>query len=364
VRISVVIPAHNAAAFIAEALASVFAQTRPVDEVIVVDDESTDGTADVAGAHPVRLVRTGRQSGPAGARNRGIEAASGEVVAFLDADDVWEPDHIAVVGGLLERHPAAAVAFARVATLGERAFVLAGEHPDGVAFDARAELIHDNFIGQAAALVRRDVLAAVGGYDVAPEVAYAEDYDLWLRIADRWPFVGDHRVTVRYREHVGQRSREADRPVAARWVARRRCWRRADDAGRGARPRPGCCAGRGCTTSARRGSATTGGGSTRCSATTRSCRRRRVRRRRPPVALAPRAVAPLARGRRRGAPAAERPPAARRAGALRAARHPAVASGRQPPRPVTAWRGRAAAPRPRWPVGGGAPTARAPPPVG
>jgi glycosyltransferase involved in cell wall biosynthesis len=90
--VSVVIPCYNAASFLREALESALAQTHPPDEVIVVDDGSTDNSADIAGAFglPVRVIRQANQ-GESVARNRGIEEARSEWVAFLDADDVWRP---------------------------------------------------------------------------------------------------------------------------------------------------------------------------------------------------------------------------------------------------------------------------------
>lgn len=88
--VSVVIPAHNAAAFLAEAVASVRAQTVPVTEIIVVDDGSTDATPAVIAALGVRSLRK-EKGGAAAARNRGAELATGEWLAFLDADDLWLP---------------------------------------------------------------------------------------------------------------------------------------------------------------------------------------------------------------------------------------------------------------------------------
>lgn len=108
-KVSVVIPAYNAARFIEKALASVCAQTRPADEIIVVDDVSGDDT--VACLEPwvrdgrVVLVRHAANTGPGGARNSGVERATGDVVAFLDADDEWFPNHLALGAAALEAHP-------------------------------------------------------------------------------------------------------------------------------------------------------------------------------------------------------------------------------------------------------------------
>ncbi|MDR5708499.1 MAG: glycosyltransferase family 2 protein, partial [Armatimonadota bacterium] len=93
--VSLVIPAHNAEAYLREALDSVFAQTRPPDEVIVVDDGSLDRTPEIAASYGdrVRLVRQPNR-GEAAARNTGVRVAQGELIAFLDADDAWLPGYL------------------------------------------------------------------------------------------------------------------------------------------------------------------------------------------------------------------------------------------------------------------------------
>ncbi|HYC53548.1 MAG TPA: glycosyltransferase family A protein [Candidatus Binatia bacterium] len=95
-HVSCIIPAFNAERYLAAAIRSVLEQTRPPHEVVVVDDGSTDGTAEVAQRHgyPVRLLRQAN-AGPAAARNRGIRESRGDILAFLDADDLWEPDKLA-----------------------------------------------------------------------------------------------------------------------------------------------------------------------------------------------------------------------------------------------------------------------------
>jgi len=104
-RISVVIPAYNAGRYIGRAIDSVLAQTRPPDEIIVVDDGSTDDTAAVVRGYgdKVRFIRQ-ENAGASVARNTGIEAATGDWIAFLDADDEWLAEHLRLHAGLLERN--------------------------------------------------------------------------------------------------------------------------------------------------------------------------------------------------------------------------------------------------------------------
>ena len=108
--ISVVIPAHNAARFLAEAVASVRAQTRPAAEIIVVDDGSTDETAPLAAQLGVKVI-TQKQAGAGAARNHGAEAATGQWLAFLDADDLWGADKLAWQWAWMQDHPATDVVF-------------------------------------------------------------------------------------------------------------------------------------------------------------------------------------------------------------------------------------------------------------
>lgn len=113
-RTSIVIPAYNAARCLPETLATIVAQTTAPDEVIVVDDGSVDGTADVASAHPVvTRVLTRENGGICPARNDGIEASTGELVFNLDADDLWHPEYLERMIGLMTDHPEASSGFAR-----------------------------------------------------------------------------------------------------------------------------------------------------------------------------------------------------------------------------------------------------------
>jgi glycosyltransferase involved in cell wall biosynthesis len=105
--VSVVIPAYNAAATLGEALASIRVQRRPVTEIIVVDDGSTDATADIATATAGVTVLRQANGGAAAALNAGMEIASGSIIAFLDSDDLWTPDAVAVHLENLSKRPEA-----------------------------------------------------------------------------------------------------------------------------------------------------------------------------------------------------------------------------------------------------------------
>jgi glycosyltransferase involved in cell wall biosynthesis len=224
-RISVVIPCYNAERYLAEALTSVERQTRKVFETVVVDDGSTDGSVEVARRFGVRCILSPRRAGPAAARNRAIAAAEGDVIAFLDADDVWTPNHCELVAGLLEAHPTADVAFSRFRTFGDGEMLSSADFPAGVVYDAFRSLLAHNYVAQATAVVRRAALNDIGGFREHAEIAFAEDYDLWLRMARHHAFVGVNDVTVRYRLHPGQRWKRRAEVVHGTWRARHDAWR-------------------------------------------------------------------------------------------------------------------------------------------
>lgn len=187
-RISAVIPCHNAAPWIGEALRSVTAQTFPACEVIVVDDASTDGSLDAIQAAGVKahVLRT-RKGNAAAARNVGIEAATGDWVAFLDADDMWLEHHLERAATLLrEGRDVAFQAFAHewYADGG----IVRRECPWPVA-EPRAGLKDSDFVEYfrrhlmfytSTVVARRDVLVERGMFD--PSLPRRHDMDMWLRV--------------------------------------------------------------------------------------------------------------------------------------------------------------------------------------
>ncbi len=218
--ISVVVPACNAQDFLAAALSSVAAQRGPFEiEVVVVDDGSTDATAGVARRHAGVACLQQPNRGPAAARNAGIAATRGEFVAFLDADDLWPPGKLAAQLAVLQRHPQAALVFGDC-----RQFGAGGPWPktqfeaDGLGAntwttgdivpDAYRRLLGENFITTGSVLVRRSVLAAVGGF--AEDLRLVEDLELWLRIARAHAIAWCDTVCLLRRRHAANASRDAE----------------------------------------------------------------------------------------------------------------------------------------------------------
>jgi glycosyltransferase involved in cell wall biosynthesis len=174
--VSVVVPTLNAARFLADALDGVRAQTYDAWEVVLVDGGSTDGTLDVAARYDrVRVVRQ-RGTGLADAWNRGLEDARGELVAFLDGDDRWEPEKLERQVAVLDRDPAVDCVIARLRFALEPGLPL----PSGF----RLELLDGDHVAHApsALLARRRVFERIGGFDT--RWAITPDIDWFARLKD------------------------------------------------------------------------------------------------------------------------------------------------------------------------------------
>ncbi len=191
--VSVVIPTHQRRELVQRAIATVRAQTVRDLEIIVVDDGSTDGTAEAIAAlgSDVRYVRQENQ-GVSAARNAGIAVARGAVVALLDSDDRWLPHHLAVSLEVLARHPEAVLCST------SPQFEIGGRQApaDAIVVDALPTLFVENTVGHPSSItIRRTALQASGGFD--PDLRIMEGWELWLRLAAVGPFAMlQHRTIV------------------------------------------------------------------------------------------------------------------------------------------------------------------------
>jgi glycosyltransferase involved in cell wall biosynthesis len=225
VLVSVAMPAYNAAATIAAAIDSVLAQSFPDFELIVVDDGSTDATAGIVRAYADPRVHLLQQptKGDSAARNRAIAEARGELLAFLDADDLWQPDKLALQVAQLRARPEVGLSYtAQTIIDGQgRAIDSYGVKPAyrGRCLDA---LLRSNGLGLSTVLARTALVRALGGFDET--LAHCEDWDLWIRIAERAELDYVDQPLTRYRFHPGNATRNLDRLRAAqlRVLARNR----------------------------------------------------------------------------------------------------------------------------------------------
>lgn len=200
--ISVIIPAYNAAEFVVGAIESALAQTYEPIEVIVVDDGSTDDTAEVLAplADDIRYVQQ-ENRGLAGARNRGIIESQGELVAFLDADDKWMPEKLARQWRWLTEHPEAGLVHSDLMFWRpETGEVFYEARPRAkYAGDCYTRLFFESWVTPSTVLVRRACLERAGMFD--ERFRWVEDVDLWLRIARHYPFAYIDEPLVLYRLH-------------------------------------------------------------------------------------------------------------------------------------------------------------------
>lgn len=204
-RVSVVITAYNAAAYLGAAIESVLAQSHPTDEIVVVDDGSSDASAAIARSyapHGVRLIQQDNQ-GPGAARNRGIRETSGDLVAFLDGDDLWLPQKLERQIAYLAAHPetvmVSCLRWRWDQTTGERRIEYFGVRPG-------RNLAHENVVrnvigNPSMTLIRRSVFDAVGVFD--PALRWGQDWDLFIRIAAYGPVGFVMEPLMIYRWHPG-----------------------------------------------------------------------------------------------------------------------------------------------------------------
>jgi glycosyltransferase involved in cell wall biosynthesis len=213
--VSVIIPTYNRADYLKLALKSVLEQTYKNIEVIVADDGSMDNTAEVVADFNDPRVKYfyQRNTGlPAVTRNRGLREASGEYVAFLDSDDMWQPEKLEIQVEYLRNQPDYHLAYSNAWIIDET--------------DARKGLIMDlelfkegeifkylvkyNFIPQLTVLMKRKVFDEIGFFNEDPTLRAVEDYEYWLRVALRHKIGFVKEPLAMYRVHSGGMSRAAN----------------------------------------------------------------------------------------------------------------------------------------------------------
>jgi len=201
-RVSVIIPTYNRAAYLQEALESIFQQTLPPAEVIVVDDGSTDDTEEVVrrARVPVQFVRQEHQ-GVVAARNLGLQKATGDLIAWLDSDDLWEPNFLETTVSLLAKdrtldgvYTGIAIIDADGVRLGTSTHV---EPPERLSDVLTRQVVIST---TSSIVIRKTCYDQVGGFDARFRIK--EDADMWLRMARQFRIIGVPQPLMCYRIHA------------------------------------------------------------------------------------------------------------------------------------------------------------------
>jgi glycosyltransferase involved in cell wall biosynthesis len=224
------VPCYNGAPWLAEALESIRAQSLPVQEIIVVDDASTDRSAEIAQEHGALVIRNPTNQGEGYSRNVGLRHASGDLIAWLDADDVWLPQHVSTLSALLQKYPQATAGFAAVQRFGQRNELIRGYIPPGEPSNVFWAAFRDWVHTTIGSMTHKAALLDIGGFN--EQERYSVDFDLWLRLSRHHLFTCTHEVTSRWRWHDAQQSKQLENQLAAVYRFRRNYWEHERAAGR------------------------------------------------------------------------------------------------------------------------------------
>lgn len=206
-KVSVVIPTYNRSAFLRAAVDSVLCQTCRPDEVIVVDDGSIDATPELLRSYggKIRVITTPNQ-GPSAARNRGIEAAAGEWLAFLDSDDAWKPEKLEKQLQFIEKNPDTRICQTGEVWIRNNRRVNPKKKHEMVSGWIYEQCLPLCIVSPSSVMIHREVFERVGLFDET--LPACEDYDLWLRIAPHYPIhLVREMLIVKQGGHADQQSR-------------------------------------------------------------------------------------------------------------------------------------------------------------
>jgi glycosyltransferase involved in cell wall biosynthesis len=207
VSVSVIMPAYNAEKYLAQSVESALSQTVDNIEIIIVDDGSSDNTLHIANSFGAPVTVYSRENGgAAAARNFGVEKANGEWVAFLDADDLWEPNKLE-----LQLESVHGFSWSHTDSIfigdGHDGSVRASDLTPKYAGKVIPKLVVNNFVGTSTVLMKKDVYLKVGGFDES--LRALQDWDFWLRLAAQYDLAYVPEVLAQYRVHAASTSRSA-----------------------------------------------------------------------------------------------------------------------------------------------------------
>ncbi len=208
-QVSIIIPTYNRAAFLLHAVQSVLAQTFQDFEIIIIDDGSTDNTAQLIHSLQEPRIRylTQANQGVAAALNRGWRAAKGTYIGRIDSDDAWLPTLLERLVPVLERDTTLGAVYARAQGMdasGQTLPQLSGA-PERFPGETLKSLVYGDFVTPIAVIIQRAALERVGGYDES--LPGTEDWDLWIRLAPYYGIAYVPEILARYRYHANNLTR-------------------------------------------------------------------------------------------------------------------------------------------------------------
>ena len=206
-KVSIIVPTYNRAHMVTETIDSILAQTFKDFELIVVDNESADNTEEVIKSYPDQRIRYFKHQNNgvvAVNRNYGIGKAQGQYIAFCDDDDLWLPEKLERQVELLDSNKELGLVYSDCYVIDSSGDLRKGTYfvsRKPVRGNAFGELFQHNLIPLSTAIVRREVLDRVEGFN--PGYKICQDYDLWLRIAERYPIDFVEQPLAKFRVHSG-----------------------------------------------------------------------------------------------------------------------------------------------------------------
>lgn len=203
-KVSIITAAYNHVRFIRQSVESAQGQTYRDFEHIVVDDGSSDGTADILKSFGNRITYIRQENcGAHAAINRGIRMSSGDFIALLDSDDAWLPNKLELQIQAFEQFPEAGLAYSQAHVINSEGNLINDGQPIGKPLadqrHAFEELLRVNNIPALTAMFRRECIGEVGVFNESFKAL--SDWDLWIRISVNWPIVFVPEALALYREH-------------------------------------------------------------------------------------------------------------------------------------------------------------------
>ncbi len=206
---SIIIPSYNQGSFISQTINSILSQSYKELEILVIDGGSTDGTIEILKKYSDRIIwKSEKDSGQANAINKGLKMASGDIVAFLNSDDTYEPECLSKVADFFCKNPQYKWAYGKCKIINERDIEI--RKPITIYKNlllrkySYFKLLTENFISQPATFWKRELHGEIGYLNEKEN--FCMDYDFWVRIGKKYPAGVIHFYIANFRYHANSKS--------------------------------------------------------------------------------------------------------------------------------------------------------------